>query len=279
MILRAGSAVLAALVGAVSAHAALIASEDFEDENTGALNGQGAGADGGFDGTWSAIAEVAVVGSALNYANGVVASDGGSQALQVSFPNADIVDGLFSRTFTPAQSETVYLSFLFREIANPAFGTDFIQVGFENANPAQPLASVLRRNGTYQVRSGTSSTSGGTVGSTVADFETHLFVLKAEKDPAGGNYNKVSLFIDPDSLTEPGSPTEVSTANGGLAAAGLLTARSAFHAAGDTVQLDNIRIGTAWSDVVTPIPEPATTILAAIAGLGLLRRHRKRGQS
>jgi hypothetical protein len=270
----------AALLCVPLANAASIAVETFEDENTGDLNGQGAGSDGGFTGNWSALvgspsATVQVVSSTLSYSNGAVGSSGGSQALQLTFTDNSIVGNVFSRAFSPAETGTIYLSFLYREVTNPDFGTDFIQVGFENTAPDQPLASILRRNGTYQVRSGTSSTANGTQGTTPADVGiTHLLVLKAEKT-SGGTYNRVSLFIDPDSLTEPGSPTSFSTANSGLATAGLLTARTAFHATGDTVQLDNILIGTSWGDVVTAIPEPSASALIGLAGMACLLRRRR----
>lgn len=255
------------------AGAALLARENFEDELTGGLNGQGAGADGGFTGTWSADAQASVVSTTLSYTNGDVTSLGGSQALELTFANADIVGNLFSRSFTPIINGTVYLSFLYRETTNPAFGTDFIQVGFEDTDPDQPRASIMRRNGEYQVRAGTSSPGTSTVGSGVsADTGvTHLFVMKAEKTGAG-NYNRISLFVDPSSLTEPGSASAVVNADTGRANFGLLTARSAFHATGDSFQLDNLRIGESWEDVV--VPEPGTAGLALLGSTLLLRRRR-----
>lgn len=262
---------LLAIGGSVPLGAAVIASDDFEGKTLGDLDGQGGGS--GFVGIWSADTQVDVVSSTLSYSGGSVGANGGGQALQIAFTNADIVDNLFSRSFDSSYTGTVYLSFLFREITNPDFGTDFIQVGFENTSPAQPLVSTLRRGGAYQVRSGTSSPAGNTVGTTIADFDTHLLVLKAEKN-ASGTYNRISLFIDPTSLSEPGSATEQVNASSGLSTVGLLTARSAFHAAGDTVQIDNLLVGDSWADVVTAIPEPSAALLILLAGLGLLRRRR-----
>lgn len=258
---------------AVSAEAALIASEDFEGKTLGGLNGQGGGS--GFAGTWSADAQVSVVASTLSYTNGDVGVDGGSKALEAVFANADIVGNLFSRTLVTPQSGTVYLSLLYREVVNPVFGNDFIQVGFQNTDPDQPLASVLRRNGAYQVRTGTSSPAGNTVGATVADFSTHLLVMKAEKVSGSSTYNRISLFVDPSSLTEPGTATNVVNASGGLSTIGLLTARTAFHAANDTLQIDSLRVGEDWADVVTAVPEPSSGILIGLGCLGWALRRRR----
>jgi hypothetical protein len=191
------------------------------------------------------------------------------------FADSAIVGNLFSRALAAPHSGTVYMSLLFREIANPAFGTDFIQVGFEDTNPDQPLASLLRRNGAYQVRSGTSSPAGNTQGATVADFNTHLLVMKVEKVSGSTTYNRVSLFVDPSSLMEPGSPTNAINASGGLSKVGLLTARSAFHSAGDTLQIDQILVGESWTDVVTSIPEPSSSLLIGLGGIGLALMRRR----
>jgi len=267
-------ALLIFLLATGSLRAELIAVEDFEDKTLTSLDGQGGGA--GFTGTWSASIDdptISVVAATLNYSSGAVSSSGGSKALQLSYSDGDIHDNDFSRAFSSSQSGTVYMSLLYREIVNPSFGTNFIQLGFENTSPDQPKASVLRRDAEYQVRAGTSSTTNGTQGSGIAaDFDTHLLVLKAEKNESA-NYNRISMWVDPDSLSE--SPaTVVANADTGLSTFALFTSRSAFHEPGDTFQIDNITIGTEWSNVV--VPEPSTFALAVLGLLGLLSLGRRR---
>jgi hypothetical protein len=63
------------LLAATSCGAALIASEDFETQSLGGLDGQSGGT--GFSGTWSASNQISVVESTLSYSNGAVSVHGG----------------------------------------------------------------------------------------------------------------------------------------------------------------------------------------------------------
>ena len=59
----------------------------------------------------------------------------------------------------------------------------------------------------------------------------------------------------------------------GISNIGEFVSRVAFGEVGDAYQVDNIRIGTEWSDVV--IPEPSAPMLMGLAALGLALRRRR----
>jgi hypothetical protein len=100
-------------------------------------------------------------------------------------------------------------------------------------------------------------------------------VYKAEKT-AGGNYDNVSLFVNPGSLTEPAVADAVSSVDSGIASVANFVARSAFHEPGDTFVIDQIAIGTAWSDVVVPEPSTLALSITGLCGLSGLGRRRRR---
>lgn len=269
----------AALLAGASVRASVVATEDFEDKSLATLEGQGGGS--GFSGTWSVgglDSRVTVVNSSLSYTNGAVGSSGGSQALQFQWEaDETITDGIMSRALGSSLSGTVYMSLLFRDtVNNDAFSIgspdDFVQWGFDNAGGGNPNATVLRRNGELQARSNTSSANSVGSGDVSVLNQTRMLVFKATR--GGGNYNSISLFVDPSSLTETAADA-TSTSDSGISSFSHFVGRSAFHELNDTFLIDNIRVGTTWEDVVTAIPEPSAAALLGFAGLGLLRRRRK----
>ena len=96
-----------------------------------------------------------------------------------------------------------------------------------------------------------------------------MIVLKATVG-GGGDYD-ADLWVNPSSLTEVAS--DVAASDSGITSIGTFLSRVAFSEVGDAYQIDNIRIGDTWEDVV--IPEPSIAVLIGLAGLGLLRRQRK----
>jgi len=138
-----------------------VASDNFDTYATGALAGNNGGT--GWGGAWGGTPTVAVtptvVTGGLSYTNGDVVVNGGSQSVQ--FLHADenaagISNSILSRALASSQSDTVYMSMLFRDNVNPDLGNDFIQWGFDDSPPGgSPSASIMRRNGTFQVRSST----------------------------------------------------------------------------------------------------------------------------
>ena len=247
-----------------------ISSDDFESYALGALSGGGGGS--GWSNLWSANSNVNVISGGLSYSNGPVTVNGGTQAVEIVFNPAEgngITNGILSRSLASAPSDTIYMSMLFRDTVNSDLTTcsqtscDFVQWGFDDGTE-NPQASIIRRNGTFQARS-TIIWKENSVDSGISAQleETFLLVFKAEKSAT--NYDSISLFVNPDSLTEPGTASAVSSVDSGLSSLDNFVSRSAFHELNDAFQLDHIQIGTQWGDVVATVPEPTTLLLALLA--------------
>jgi autotransporter-associated beta strand protein len=236
----------------------LKAHEDFESYTAGSqLHGLSGG--DGFVGPWvvnadsNRRAEVTIVPAALTYNSGELLIDGGAQALQFA-ATAPVNVVQASRPLTGTE-DTVYLSFLYRttgEGGTPA--DDFSQFGFDNQPLTNPRVSALDSDNLFQARSGTSDR--GSSGITSDLNTTYFVVMKAEKTGASTTYNRVSIFVNPTTGTEPASASAVSTVDSGLnlTAAAHLTFRQANHESGDTYLIDEFRMGTAYSDVITLKP-------------------------
>jgi VCBS repeat-containing protein len=234
-----------------------LATEGFEDYAADVQvedsNGVGLNGGTGWSGAWN-IADarrndVTVVDGGLSYSNGEIVVHGGSRALQYAASEGSNV-ALAARQF-PAQSGTLYLSFLYQQAVQVS-DNDFLQVGFATSL-SEPLASGLD-DGAFKVRSGLSSTTGGTVSSGVpsTDAVTHLLVLRIEKT-SGSTYNDVRLYVNPQYADEGLNAHTVSTANGGLnlSSAAFLALRKANTENGDRFLLDEFRIGETFESVVS----------------------------
>lgn len=259
--------------------AGLIAEDNFDTYTAGAgLAGNNGGT--GWGGAWATnttFTTPTVVAGGLSYANGSVVNNGGANALQFTFTGeaGGISDGVLSRALGASQTGTVYMSLLFRDTVNADLGAagsnnDFVQWGFDTGT-ANPPVSSLRRNGTMQARSTTSAANSDDSGIVSVLGDTYMLVLKVEN--SGGNYNAVSLYVNPSSNVEPGTTDAFKSADSGIASLDNFVSRSAFHEDADTFQIDAIRIGTEFKDVV-PIPEPGSLALLALGGLLVARRRR-----
>jgi len=273
-----------------TANAALIAYEGFEDNTVGqVLDGNGNGGTG-WTNDWNILnaraAEVTVQSSTMSYAAGEIAIDGGSRMLRY-IASENSIQAIGGRNF-PAQTGTIYMSFLVQASANdnPAARNDLYQFGFTDstytgggAPDINPLVSGMDRNGTIQLRSGTSTSIDSTISTGVGN--TFFLVLRAEKTGLSSTYNDLTLYINPDSATE-GLNTSITTATDStldLSGNGAVAIRKAFLENGDTYLLDEIRVGTTFADVITVVPEPSTMVLLGLGGLFALRRRKPKFRS
>ena len=152
---RSSIALVLVLFGVGPAHAALIATADFEDNTIGGIAGQSGGS--GWTGTWSTSVGATVVNASLSYSNGAVSSSGGGQAVNVVTGTA-ITNGALRRSFA-TQANDVYMSFLWNDSVNndsPGTGDDFAQIGFDNTGgDGNPNVSFLRQANNLGLRTGT----------------------------------------------------------------------------------------------------------------------------
>ena len=124
---------------------------------------------------------------------------------------------------------------------------------------------------TLGVRIGTAN-GGDTTSSTTSAAQggTYRLVGKLSKT-AGGNYNRVDLFINPTTATEPATPDATDTADSGVAALSVFGVRTFNFDDGDRYQFDDVTVGTTFADVAG-VPEPTTLALLALPAL-TRRRH------
>lgn len=281
---------LTALAIGTSAQAALIASDGFEEAVARSDLTSSPGTGSGWNGPWAfhggASSDFALVDRSMSYANGSVQVNGGQKALKLTPGESAILQPL-SRSL-PAQTETVYMSFLLHAptatpIDNNATQTandDFFQFGFMDSvtNPTASggIQSKGGDTGGQQFLFSRYGSTGGVFANQSVNTETDYFlILKISKVNSSATYNAVQLFINPFSNDESEQTTVVSSwGNTGLASISQWVFRVARTDLDDAYYMDEFRFGTDFASVV-PIPEPSTLSLVGIAGLALLRRRRE----
>jgi len=267
---------------ASSSHAALIAYDSFDTYTPGAdLNGNNGGT--GFTSAWSANTIVDVVNGGLSYNAGNVQVNGGSNAVSINGALAGPTDNTFSRAFT-GQSSTVYVSFLFQPVVNGGLGQDdFFQFMLNDDTDSENSGTIGMRNqsGTIgndgyfvRIRDNTADLGNPEAGVLSVLGRTDFLIGKFSVSGANGaNFDKFDLFINPTSNTE-GAPNATLTGNSVNALIDFFTLRTAFLDTLDAYRFDELRIGTAFADVVPIIPEVAPIVpepaTMTLAGLGLL---------
>ncbi len=244
---------------AASASAALIAHDGFEGAPVGGFDGYDGGT--GFSAPYTARDGAAVVAGNFSYQNGEIAIDGGGAYAEIK-KNASS-DILFYRQFPVFNEETLYMSFLIRAsegavdykdkkehffslgvASQAAEPTGAVEIRFNNAKNWHDLG--IRYNGKdYK------SASGEMTGEA-----TYFVVLKLHKlsaDPSA-KFKDLTLFVNPSTLAEPASGYLCCT-NDALNNAQYIACRVASSMAQDDnrYDVDEIRLGTTWADVVGPV--------------------------
>lgn len=214
--------------------------------------------------------------SPVNYANGEITIPGGNRALRF-YDNASAsyaVRRPLGTVFNAAAGETLWFSVLFRTAsASPLNNQDFFQIGFDgSANP--PLgnprvsiganttsASSFPADFQFFARSTTSIPSSVFHGDlSIASSTTYLLVGQIEAN--AGDYDSVSLFVNPSTLDDPGPPSATVTLASGLTTLSHAFIRTAFLETGDAYVLDEWRIGRDYGSVVMSLRN-ALQIIAA----------------
>lgn len=302
----AGAGVLAGVAALGStARAGVIAADDYESYGAGAQVEDNAGVQLNGGAGWTApytvrdeyrsgVTVADTSGSPLAYSAGGVSVAGGSRALRVSV--ADSGNNIALGRQFANQTSTVYLSFLYRSTegdVTPGSRTsdgDFTQVGLHNIidNPVASVVSNLFGDVGPGADGGFAfAARDGNGGDRISDNrtvagETYFLVLKAQKSGAGANYDVVTLYRNPTSITEGDNVAVVEstdassadTSSTGQSSLDSLVLRLAFLEGSEVFEIDQVVVGTDFASVV---PEPAGGLLlgAAATGWGLLRRKRR----
>jgi hypothetical protein len=277
-----------------AARAEVIAGDNFESYLIGAQledgpNGSaGTGLNGGsgFTGPYNVIdnnlkSNVTVAAQSLNYSSGAVSVSGGLQSSRIADAANGTANGLFTRPFA-AQNDTVYFSFLYRTNNPSATSEDFVQIGFSDVATGEPKTSVATgSNATgnpppaeFFVRVPAAAANSTGSGIPLQEDTDYLVVGKFSKASGSSAFNRVDLFLNPTTMTEPGTATvfREAPAGSGPPTISNFIVRTARLDAGDQYFIDNLTIGTTYADVV---PEPGSAGALSIAALACLRRRRR----
>ena len=203
------------------------------------------------------------------YSNGQIALHGGLRALRFS----EIANGSpavvrpLGTVFSAAAGEAVWFSLLFRTASASLLpDQDFFQIGFDNnanASSGNPRVSVgvntvsttFPPSQPFQffVRSTTSTAANANTfvnGPAVQAVTTYLLVGCIE--PHTGQYDQVSLWINPSDPTAPGTASATVVLPSGISSLSHFFLRTAFLDSGDVYVVDEIRIGRDFGSVVLP---------------------------
>jgi hypothetical protein len=272
-------------------HAELIAFDNFEDYEAGALldPGGGAGLDGGFGWTSSWRVNqadqniVSIAEAALRYDHGGTRIDGGGRALHLAGPLSRSIVTLADRRFEPT-GEPIYMSLLFAsDSATGSRDDDFIQFGLDNRT-AHPRMSVGHRvnrdvgDHDFFARATDNWHRSTFTGMGSDELQTHMLVARFSAT-GGGEYDTVELWVDAGNpIVEPAHATRNLAT--GLNSVDRFVMRTAFWEEADGYFIDELKIGTDLQSVQA-VPEPATVVClgAALVVSGLNRRKSKPGGS
>ena len=271
----------AAAMSAMVVHGTLIFQETFDSLNLGQVSGQG-----GWQGTGDAE-NWDVVAGGLDGAGGYI--PGGTQRIQIGADNNDRGDGHLYHNFT-AQSGTLYARMTFQN-PTPSGTSQFFMFGLtsDGSSDSNSLSGVYAsnqirarayENGTTHTNTNLGRSNLGFSNDNIFRDALFTFVIKAEKSDPAGNYDTVTVFVNPDLSFG-------SSENAGLGSVvavrdTLTDTLSSFYfrtggsspADAETFIVDSIAVGTTWEAIA--IPEPSTLVLLGIAlGSVLLFRRRR----
>ncbi|MFH1498577.1 MAG: PEP-CTERM sorting domain-containing protein [Verrucomicrobiota bacterium] len=267
---------LLALAISLPAHGALLLSENFDNLNTGALNGQN---------SWSAAGELTVGDGGLSYSNGDITIAGGARHSVSTGANAQ---GVASKAFA-SQSGEVWFSLTLNvstttnsnrfwfHVSDDADLNDSGVIGQTNTSSTALLGGV--RIGSSQQSTSTGISLGSNLGTTF--FVVGRYFQAEEGGTATvGDYDSMEVWVNPDSTTL-GSGVASSFTTGSGITGGIDTFALSALGGGATVLWDNLLVGTSQADVLdvytSTIPEPSSfAALGGLAALGLAAAGRRR---
>lgn len=276
LVLTAGLLALAALA-CPTASAALIAATSFDDADG---DGELAGETGGFGWTttgWAAnTARTELVdpgGTMVAAVPGALSVDGGAWALEVNGTSTLTARALAS-SFDATTHPDVYMSFLFRWEAGAVNGNDFAVFRYNTTDVNVGLKANEGPGGTdFVARFDTGHQAYGD--EQIAIGETAFIAAHLADSDADGDYDSHAIWTNP-AYTDAGSPEAIINGANFGATIDTITMRYVNLDGNDVLLFDELKLGTAWEDVMPPIPEPATVSLLALGALALARRRRRR---
>lgn len=259
-------AIMALALGTTAAQAAIIASDSF-NQAVGTANGITAGS--GFSTTWTADGAYSITSGSLSYSDPLytIASSGNSLTANGSWSG-------MRADFAPVTGR-VWFSYLFK--VNAFNGGDFHQSQLQQGD-TEAFKMGMRKEVSID---GVPFSEHNIAGATGALENENYFV-------AGNTYLLVGTYstdgVAPSAMwvnpvlggSDPTTGYETSMFSGPNWTQTNLS-RFSFYAINANWSVDNLVIGTTFSDVVTTIPEPSTyAALVGALGLGFAALRRRR---
>ena len=186
--------------------------------------------------------------------------------ITVTDSQTEDVNRLFGSTIT---SGSVYAAFDFSVTSSSAGGTDFeyfahFGTGTSNFNSRMEI-SAANASGDYTVGVSHASSTDATWASDLTFGTTYKAVLGYDRDTG-----TATLWLDPANI----GSTSIATSTTNSTDVTTFYLRESGSSINETTSIDNLFVGTAFTDVV-PVPEPSSTALLGLGGLALIMRRRK----
>ncbi len=222
----------------------------------GASGGSGWTSNWDVSGTNSSIVDLSVVLPGQAY-------ETGDHALSFSGNNNAPVIRDFS-----TQTDSLFVSYEFTLLSGTVNNNDFASLWFETHQyPNGPNIGVKGNSATNTPSSPDffARTQGGSEAFAFPDLETgttYFIVGELFKSGGSSNYDRFSLWINPDS-DDAASPLASSSSDSGYSSIDSLGWRLVNLDGDDQVLINNLALGSSWENVVPmAVPEPATYVLS-----------------
>lgn len=250
--------VLAASLMAPAAFGATIVTDDFSYSN-GNLTGNNGGT--GWSGQWNTVGGYGstTVASGADRANpsGTDTSFWNYRQFSTSFVGSPTAPLYFSASFTKSGSETAYAMWL-------NIGTT------TGINPYGVSIGLADNKFSFRSRGASGETNGDFGSITVG--QTYQIVGKLEFNVSGAN-ERLTIWIDPTDVETGGTvSSSISNRDVGWTTPSVAEVGAWVMTATSPGSIDNVKIGTAWTNVA--VPEPGAALLGGLGLLALLRRRR-----
>ena len=266
-------AAVALLAAPSLAFAGLLAGDDFETYTLGPLSGQAGGT--GWTGGWTAPGNVVradVVDTTANPLSftplGGAPIYGGTRALEVQLSGSPASQLCGVRTLAAPLAQTFYVSYLVRYEGSAGgnwggynntftlhLGTNTTQTGTLNFGLRGDGGGVANE---FVVRFGTAApVAGASTGGQLVNDTTYLLVCRMNWD--GTAFTSANLWLNPSASDDVDTPNGDASLTLTTPFANPITHlffREAVLDANDILRADEIKIGTAWTDVVPPLGNP-----------------------